>query len=335
MPINAEDISAIFAKAPHSLTHRDILSLLRTPWLRLAPLARSVADAAKGRRVFVRGLLEFANICRRNCHYCGLRRQNMAAKRYCLSREQIIAAASQAKASGVDTIVLQSGEGSCSSAWLAETVRAVKKRTGLPVTLSVGEHNDADYALWRDAGADRYLIKHETADPELYAALHPGHNLAERVAAIKTLQAMGYETGGGFMVGLPGQTLDTLARDILLCRDLRLAMVGVGPFIAQRNTPLARATSGTAELTLRVIAALRLALPNANLPATTALASIDPEGGQANGLLAGANVLMPSFTPPERAADYVIYDHKNRVSAVNAAQVIESVGMSHRLHLSP
>lgn len=333
MHIN-EEITAIAAKNPADLTVTDIIRLLETPWTVLAPMARAKADAAKGRHVFVRGLLEFSNICRRNCRYCGLRIQNKSLRRYILARNQIISAARAAQAAGVDTIVLQSGEGSCSPQWLADTVRAVKAETGLPITLSVGEWPASAYALWRKAGADRYLIKHETADEELYSAMHPGHKLHERLDSIKRLQDLGYETGGGFMTGLPGQNMSILARDILLCRDLNLAMTGAGPFIAQAATPLAEEPCGQAEIALRVIAALRLALPDANIPATTALATIDPEGGQTNGLIAGANVLMPSFTPPEQAASYAIYDHKNRVSVASAARAIGDAGMASALKCS-
>lgn len=330
--MSIKKITQIFALDPWELTEADILTVLQTPWQVLAPYARSLAEAHKGRHVFVRGLVEFSNICRRNCRYCGLRFQNKNLHRYRLTQEEILQAVACARQAGVDTVVLQSGEVPC-AAWLGEVVRQIKSQFNLPVTLSVGEHSAEDYALWRDAGADRYLIKHETADAALYAALHPGHSLQERLRAIGTLQHLGYEVGGGFMIGLPGQNLAILARDILLCRDLRLSMIGAGPFLAQDDTPLAGERNGTTEMTLRTMAALRLANPEANIPATTALATLDAQNGQANGLWAGGNVLMPSFTPPEAAALYTIYDNKNRVSVRNAAAVIESLGMTHPLKM--
>ena len=285
---------------------------------------------AKGERVFVRGLIEFSNICRRNCRYCGLRAQNRALSRYTLTQEEVLEAATRAVALGVDSIVLQSGEGACDAAWLAEVVREIVTTLRVPVALCVGERPAADYALWRDAGATRYLLKHETADPALYARLHPGHTLAERVACLHVLKSLGYATGTGFMTGLPGQSAESLADDVLLARELGVAMCGAGPFIPQAQTPLADAPGGTAAQNLRVLSVLRLALPEADLPATTALASLSP-GGQAAGLRAGANVLMPGFTPEARRADYRIYDHKAPVSLGDAARAIAEAGRTSRI----
>lgn len=316
------------------ISKEKILKILDTPWQESAELARQNQLAAAGSHVFVRGLIEFSNICRRNCRYCGLRAQNGNVHRYRLTQEQILDAARQAAACGVDTIVLQSGEGACEAEWLAEIVHVITRELRLPVTLSVGECGVADYEMWRKAGASRYLLKHETADAVLYRELHPGYNLQERLDCLQTLRSVGYEIGSGFMVGLPGQSLASLASDILLCRSLHVDMCGAGPFIPQSHTPLADAAPGSAELTLRVLAALRLALPWANLPATTALATLEKVNGQTNGLLAGANVLMPSFTPSAQAADYAIYDSKNRVSAENAAKAITDAGRTHTLRVN-
>lgn len=315
------------------MTSADILAILQKPWRESAALARQNSLAAPGSHVFARGLIEFSNICRRNCLYCGLRAQNRALRRYRLSHEQILDAARLAASCGVDTIVLQSGEGACEAEWLAEVVRAVRLELKLPVTLSVGERAAGDYELWLDAGASRYLLKHETADRALYARLHPGHDLKERLDCLKLLRELGYEIGSGFMIGLPGQRLNSLVDDIMLCRELHVDMCGAGPFIAQKDTPLAACASGVPELALRVLSALRLALPWANLPATTALATVDRVAGQTNGLLAGANVLMPSFTPTAEAQDYVIYDSKNRVSIADAAKAIEAAGRKHSLRV--
>lgn len=313
----------------------EILNLLRhEPWSSLQDRAEGALFANKGKHVFVRGLIEFSNICTRNCLYCGLRAQNNGLERYLLTQEEILSAAHAAKVAGVDTIVLQSGEGACKAEWLAEVVKAVKRETGLAVTLSVGERPGKDYALWRDAGADRYLIKHETSDAALYAKLHPAYALKQRIDSLKLLRWLGYEIGSGFMIGLPGQTLESMAEDIALCRELHVDMCGAGPFIAQAATPLAGEPSGSSELALRILAVMRIAMPWANLPATTALASIDPAQGQINGLKAGANVLMPSFTPAAYAAAYTIYDNKNRVAALDAAQAITTAGREHSLNVA-
>lgn len=309
----------------------DILHLLNTDdGESVRAAAEEALLRAKGTRVFVRGLIEFSNVCRRNCRYCGLRAQNRALARYTLGADEVLAAARSAVALGADSIVLQSGEGAADAAWLAEVVREIVTGLGVPVALCVGERPERDYALWREAGATRYLLKHETADAALYARLHPGHTLAERVGCLRMLKALGYATGTGFMTGLPGQSAESLADDILLARELGVAMCGAGPFIPQAETPLAAAPGGMAAQNLRVLSVLRLALPEADLPATTALASLAPDG-QAEGLRAGANVLMPSFTPAARRADYRIYDHKAPVSMCDAARAIAAAGRTCRI----
>lgn len=305
--------------------------LFRMPWPELHDAARQVCREARNNRVFVRGLIEFSNVCRRNCRYCGLRRENRALRRYRLSAASILAAAREAAAAGADTIVLQSGEAQRRPDWLAEVVASIRRDTGLPVTLSVGEQPHAWYALWKEAGASRFLIRHETADPRLYAALHPGYTLARRREAQDALAALGYELGTGFLVGVPGQRPETLADDILLTRDMEAAMCGVGPFIPQAATPLAGAPHGSIPLTLRAMAVLRLASPKLNIPATTALASLDPARGQRDGLEAGANVLMPSFTPRTHQEVYRIYDGKARVDMSAVRRAIEAAGFDHAL----
>ena len=318
------------------MNRRQILELLfRMPWPELRAAAQQQRRAAVGRHVFVRGLLEFSNLCRRNCRYCGLQRANRELRRYCLTEGQILAAARQAAAAGVDTLVLQSGEWERPPHWLADIVRRVKAELGLAVTLSVGEVPREHYACWREAGADRFLLRHETADAALYARLHPGHRLAERLRALEWLAELGYEVGSGFLVGVPGQRPTSLVDDILLVRRLGVAMCGVGPFIPQAATPLAHSPRGDVPLTLRVLAVLRLVLPTAHLPATTALASLSPADGQRQGLLAGANVLMPSFTPPACRSAYRIYDNKAQVSLAAARHAITAAGLRHRLPAVP
>ncbi len=310
----------------------DILSLLfDTDLDALCERASRALDEHKGRHVFVRGLVEFSNICRRNCRYCGLRAPNTALDRYSLTQEEILAVAADAVHAGVDTIVLQSGEYEIDARWLADIVSAIVARFGVAVTLSVGEQPREAYALWREAGANRFLLKHETADKDLYASLHPGHSLQERVDAIRTLQELGYETGSGFIVGVPEQRPEILADDILLAHSLGVAMCGAGPFVPQAATPFGHEARGSIELTLRVMAVLRIVLPWANLPATTALATLDPIEGQIRGLRMGGNVLMPSFTPSERRSQYRIYDNKHRVDMDEVRTVIQRAGRTHAL----
>lgn len=313
------------------MTKNDILELLRLPWPELQARAQAVRNRSLGTHVFVRGLIEFASFCRRNCLYCGLQRQNTRAVRYRLTSEEILAAAEMAYLCGVDTFVLQSGEWGDDPHWLAACIQALKERFALPVTLSVGERSREDYALWRRAGADRFLLRHETSSAALYARLHPGYSLESRVSALRCLKELGYETGSGFIVGLPGQTLDILAEDILLARELAVDMCGVGPFVPHAATLLASVPHGDISLTLRAVAVLRIALPWANLPATTALATLSPGHGQQDGLLAGANVLMPSFTPAQCQGAYAIYDSKARVSMQAVRTAIAGAGLTHDL----
>ena len=249
--------SAAPASVP-SLSRAEVRELLfDLPWPELQALAHQCRLRHKGRHVHVRGLLEFSNVCRRNCRYCGLRHENRRLSRYSLSAAELLRAASQAVAAGVDTLVLQSGEMARNPLWLAQVVRGLKERFGLPVTLSVGEQPREWYALWREAGADRFLLKHETADARLYAALHPGYRLTDRLRALSWLAELGYEVGSGFMVGVPGQRPESLVDDILLVRDMRVAMCGAGPFVPQADTPLGRQPRGSTELCLRVMAVLR------------------------------------------------------------------------------
>ncbi len=313
------------------MEYGEILRLLREePDEALREQAENAVLGARGRHVFVRGLIEFSSRCRRNCRYCGLRAQNSGIKRYLLPQDEILRAAQSAALAGADTIVLQSGEGACRPEWLAEVVREIS-RLGLPITLSVGEWDKKVYEMWRKAGAARYLLRHETSDAALYGALHPGHSLDDRLACLKNLRDLDYEVGSGFMVGLPGQSLESIAGDIETCVRLNVDMAGIGPFIPQKGTPLADAPKGGAALALRAMAVLRIAHPRVNQPATTALATLDPRRGQTDGLKWGANVLMASFTPKEEAGNYSIYDNKHRVEILEAASSIEAAGRTHAL----
>jgi len=267
--------------------------------------ARQVGD-----EVHLRGIIEFSNYCRCDCAYCGLRRSNAKLKRYRLDYGEIWQIAGRAAALGYRTLVLQSGE----DPWytgpdLARLIGRIKRELEVAVTLSLGERSREDYECWREAGADRYLLKHETADPELFARLRPGCFLEERLQCLFWLRELSYQIGSGNMVGLPGQSVATLVRDLLLLRELDAEMVGIGPFIPHCDTPLAGNSGGSVTATLRMVAVARLLLPTTHLPATTALGSIDPEGRQ-KALTCGANVIMPNVTPVAYRPDYQIYPNK-------------------------
>lgn len=259
-----------------------------------------------GDEVQIRAILEFSNNCRRQCRYCGLNSGNTRAQRYRMTPEEVVASAREAAAAGYRTLVMQSGEDVFfTPALLGEIIREVKK-TGMAVTVSCGEMDEAALRHLRECGADRYLLKHETADPTLYENLHPCGSLAARVQCLRSIKKLGYETGGGFMIGLPGQTLQTIAADLLLLKELGCDMAGIGPFIAHPDTPLRGSPSGSTELTKRAVALARILLPKANLPATTSLGVLD--SGEKNDLFScGANVIMRKITPDFCKEKYEIY----------------------------
>jgi len=277
---------------------------------RLFHAADAAREAHMGNEVHLRGLIEFSNYCHKNCRYCGLRRANRGVERYRLDVETIISTAREAETLGYRTVVLQSGE----DAWytaerMAKIIRGIKDATDLAITLSVGERDMATYRCWREAGADRYLLRIETTDPGLFAALHPDDNLEERKACLYALRELEYELGTGVMVGQPGQTAEMLARDVIWMHELGAEMIGVGPFIPHPDTPLKATSGGTVEATLRLVAVLRLVFPHAHLPATTAMGSLHPLGRE-RALQAGANVMMPNVTPTEVRPRYQIYPGK-------------------------
>lgn len=276
----------------------------------LLAAADKVRKQSLGDQVHLRGMIEFSNYCERNCYYCGLRRANGSLPRYRMDGEEILAVARAGVALGYKTVVLQSGEDSYYSAeMLAEIVWQLKNSFALAVTLSVGERSREEYKLWREAGADRYLLKHETADRELYRTLHPDMTYDNRRRCLYRLRELGYQVGSGCMVGLPGQTLQSLAEDLFFLRELDVEMAGIGPFVPNPSTPLGAHPPGEAALTVKMIAAARLLLPQAHLPATTALGTIDNRGRQ-KALLAGANVVMPNITPNRYRRMYEIYPNK-------------------------
>lgn len=288
------------------LTADDTESLLA-----LQSAADRIRRQTVGDQVQVRGIIEFSNHCRRNCIYCGINCHNQRLPRYRLTPETIFETAEAAADLGIDTIILQSGEDPYYTAdLLAGIVRAVKQ-LGVAVTLSVGERPPNEYALWRKAGADRYLLKFETSRPELYARLHPGFTLAQRLLSLDQLAALGYQVGSGTMIGLPGQTAPDLVDDLLLMQHKQLAMLGIGPFLPHPDTPLGNVPSGSITTCLRVIALARLLLPTAHIPATTALAAGAGDARPA-ALAGGANVLMVTITPREYRQLYAIYPNRQR-----------------------
>ncbi len=301
----------------------------------LRQAARARCDEIFGREVYLRGLIEFSNICRRNCAYCGLYTGNSNIERYRMTPEAIVERAGVVRDLGFATVVLQSGE----DPWftlpiLCDIVRRIKAETGLVVTLSIGEMPFGDYKALREAGADRYLLRHETSNPELYAKLHPGHTLATRLDCLKSIRDCGYELGTGFMVGLPGQTDEDLLADLDLLVKLQADMVGIGPFIANPDTPLAGSADGNIEVVLNLVALIRLLLPGANIPATTALDSLRSDGREL-GLNAGANVVMPIMTPPDVKTQYRLYpnkrclDHDPTVCSGCTRRRLEAGGYTH------
>ena len=277
--------------------------------------ADRVRKESVGDEVHLRGLIEISNICRCDCLYCGLRAGNTALRRYRLGAASILSAAQLAKRLGYGTVVLQSGDDpGADFAMLAGVVKTIKGELGLAVTLSLGELPSAELARLREAGADRYLLKHETANPALYARLKPGGRLDDRVSKLRELRRLGYQIGSGCMIGLPGQTTDDLVADLQLMRSLDVDMAGMGPFIPCPGTPLADSpgtwpAAARVTFTYRMMALFRLCCPLAMMPVTTALATLDRDARR-KGLQCGANVIMPNVGDMAHRKDYMIYPGK-------------------------
>jgi biotin synthase len=280
---------------------------------------RSVGDA-----VHLRGLIEISNGCVRQCGYCGLRAGNGVLERYRMTEEEILGCVRHAVQYGYGTVVLQAGEDyGIATEWLAAVVRRIKAETALAVTLSLGERPARDLTAWRKAGADRYLLRFETSDPDLYRVIHPSvpDRPSDRLAILRILRELGYEVGSGVMIGIPGQSFESLANDIDTFRALDLDMIGVGPYIPHPATPLGRGewrrrlpegqqVPSTELMVYKVVGLTRLVCPEANIPSTTALATINRDSGRERGLMRGANVVMPNLTPPRYRAKYEIYPGK-------------------------
>ena len=274
--------------------------------------ARNVRIKNYGRDVYIRGLIEFTSYCKNNCLYCGLRCGNRNAERYRLSKSEILSCCEKGYALGFRTFVLQGGEDPYfTDERMLDIIKSIK--SGYPdcaLTLSVGEKSYESYKAYFDAGADRYLLRHETADNEHYAKLHPKEMSAlNRKRCLEDLKNIGYQVGCGFMVGSPYQTAENLADDMIYIKELQPQMVGIGPFISQHDTPFADKKNGTLELTLFMLGLLRLTLPYALIPATTRRGTIDALGRE-KGILAGANVVMPNLSPSDVRKKYLLYDNK-------------------------
>lgn len=274
--------------------------------------ARAVTDQIYGKEVYIRGLIEFTNYCKNNCIYCGIRRDNANVQRYRLSKEQIMECCETGYALGFRTFVLQGGEDAYfTDERVCDIVSDIKAKFGdCAVTLSIGEKSRKSYQAYFDAGADRYLLRHETADQQHYRQLHPPEmSLENRKRCLYDLKEIGYQVGCGFMVGSPHQSFDTLYEDLSFIKELEPHMVGIGPFIPQKDTPFGGEKAGTLDRTLRLLSIIRLMNPHVLLPATTALGTIHPQGREM-GIQAGANVVMPNLSPVEVRDKYKLYDNK-------------------------
>ena len=301
----------------HELSREEYIELLED-WKNPEVSGLLTGEAVKlrrrfyGNKVYTRGLIEFTNYCKNDCYYCGIRRGNSRAERYRLSREEILACCENGYALGFRTFVLQGGEDPYyTDERMAEIIRSIRK--GYPdcaITLSIGEKSYESYKLFKEAGADRYLLRHETASDALYRQLHPEEMLlSHRKQCLFDLRSLGYQVGAGFMVGSPGQTMEHLAEDLIFLKELQPQMVGIGPFIPHHETRFAKEKAGSVELTLFLLSVIRILLPKVLLPATTALGTMDPLGRE-KGLAAGANVVMPNLSPVKNRKQYDLYDNK-------------------------
>lgn len=274
--------------------------------------ARETALSVFGNKIYIRGLIEFTNYCKNGCYYCGINKENTKAERYRLSLEEILKCCRQGNKLGFKTFVLQGGEdGFYSNAKMVEIIKAIKKEFPQnALTLSIGERSYETYKSFYDAGADRYLLRHETCTLEHYNKLHPERmSLFNRLNCLKNLKKIGFQTGCGIMVGSPYQTIENIADDILYMYDFHPQMIGLGPFISHKDTIFKDMPNGSVEMTLRILAIMRILLPNVLLPATTALGTLDKQGRE-KGILAGANVLMPNLSPLNNRKKYTLYDNK-------------------------
>lgn len=314
--------------------------------------ANEIRQKYVGNDIHLRGLIEISNYCSRECAYCGIHKSNNSIQRYRMTSKEIIDCARLAKKFKYGTIVMQSGEDlNIKAEWLADIIYKIKKETSLAITLSLGERSYNDFKIWKEAGADRYLLRFETTDPNLYKIIHPSKsietirqnenklNINPRIFILKELRNIGYAIGTGVMVGVPGQTYDTLANDILAFKEIDIDMIGVGPYIEHPDTTLSinkininNQVENTDEMTYKTIALTRLACPESNIPSTTALSTINKKSGRKTGLLCGANIIMPNLTPLIYRSKYEIYPNKYGIDLnaedinANVVNLIKSIG---------
>ncbi|HOV89513.1 MAG TPA: [FeFe] hydrogenase H-cluster radical SAM maturase HydE [Syntrophorhabdaceae bacterium] len=320
---------------PYRYTKEEIISLLQSQGADLDRLYKE-ADALRkkymGDEVYIRGIIEFSNICANDCLYCGIRASNHFVNRYTMTPEEIMETVKTIESTHmVTTVVLQSGETpGLTDKEIGRMIIRIKKETNLAVTLSVGNRDKDTYKFWRDCGMDRYLLRFETSDKMLFERLHPDCSLKERIECLYELKDLGVQTGSGFMIGIPGENLGTLADNILLCRHLELDMIGIGPFIPHPDTPLGmtkNAYDGDKDMFFKAIAVLRIFNPDSHIPATTAFDTIFPGEGRVLALKRGANVYMPNFTPIKYRKEYFLYPDKPYVDESNEATTMHVVSM--------
>ena len=292
-----------------NLSKKEIIDILKSPDTDIFKEADAVRKKYVGDGVHLRGLIEFSNICKCNCLYCGLQSSNKHVNRYRLSKDEILDIAKKGVDEGFKTIVLQSGEDEFFNTKLMCEIISEIKNLGVALTLSIGEKSFEDYKAFKDAGADRYLLRIETTDKNLYKKMHPYANFDNRMRCLYDLKKLGYETGTGCLVGLPEQTLESLADDILFFKELDADMIGIGPFIPHPDTPLKNENNGSLDLAIKVMAVTRILLKDINIPATTAMESLRSDG-RLLALQSGANVVMPNLTDDCHKKMYEIYPNK-------------------------
>lgn len=315
------------ASKKHELSKSEITEILKDNSVNecLFRVADEVRRKYIGDDVYLRALIEFSNICRCNCFYCGLRVANKDVDRYRLSKEEILNCAKLAVSQGYKTIVLQSGEDLYFSAEILADVISEIKKYDVAITLSIGERSFEEYKILKDAGADRFLLRIETTNPKIYSKMHPNMSLENRKRCLYNLKELGFETGTGSLVGLPEQSEEDLANDILFYKELNADMIGIGPLITHDRTPLAGLPNGDLTLSLKVLALTRLLLPDINIPATTAMETLQPDG-RILALMSGANVVMPNVTDNAHRKNYEIYPGKVSVDYAELEEKLIQIG---------
>lgn len=325
--MNQANLKSILHKL--NLTKDEIVYLLslsgKDDITELYKRADEVRKGFCGNIVHLRGIIEFSNYCEQDCLYCGLRNSNDKLDRYRMTGTEILETAKIISSAGIKTIVLQSGE---DNFYTKDTVKnlifSIKDNSDVAITLSLGERSKEEYKEWKHAGADRYLLKHETANERLYSAIHNKQSLKERLAHLKYLKQIGFQSGSGNLIGLPNQTLDDIADDILLCKEYDCDMCSFSPFIPSPDTPFNKVAHADLELTLKTMAVARIVLKDVHIPATTALSTLTDEGRKL-GLTIGANVIMPNFTPDEHKNKYQIYPNKKTYDPIMYVKEIKNM----------